>query len=177
MSKVGDGVTFGAILRDVLNASGGNWDKCVARVASGGRGKSPHVIVICSGANRCVELLKSVREELEKSSHANKGSMKMTSHSHLLKLWSRHMDMDEQCARLQQGGVGVACGTPNRINKLFVEGKLNVKRTKLVIIDCWANVKGQTVFNVVETRADLLAFLALACVKRMKKGKMKMALL
>ncbi len=65
-------------------------------------------------------------------------------------------------------------GTPNRIAKLFEDESLTLGHTGLLVVDCQANPKQQTVFTLPETAADLYALLAL-CLKRLGKGTLKIA--
>ena len=65
-------------------------------------------------------------------------------------------------------------GTPNRVGKLFADESLTLSHTALLVVDCQANAKQQTVFSLPETAADLCALLAL-CLKRLAKGSLKIA--
>jgi hypothetical protein len=60
------------------------------------------------------------------------------------------------------------------VAKLFEDESLTLGHTGLLVIDCQANAKQQTVFTLPETAADLYALLAL-CLKRLAKGKLKIA--
>lgn len=86
------------------------------------------------------------------------------------------MKLEEQTSYLASHYVGAAVGTPNRVFKLVEENALSLKHTTLLVIDSSPNVKGQTIFNLPETKTDLVGLLATSCAKAMKKG-MKICLL
>jgi protein CMS1 len=90
------------------------------------------------------------------------------------KLWAKHLDVAEQKQHLASYYVGVAVGTPNRVRKLVQDESITLSNTDLIVIDCEANVKRQTIFTLPETALDLFAFLAV-CLKRLGKGKLRIA--
>ncbi len=120
------------------------------------------VLVLSIGAVRCVELIQQLRPPLGPEA------------APVCKLWSKHMDIEEQKRYLATHFVGVAVGTPNRICKLIQDESLTLSNTALIVIDCQPNAKMQTIFTLPETAVDLYAFLAV-CLKRLAKGKLKIA--
>ena len=125
--------------------------------------KTCRVLVLSAGALRCVDVVNEVRGV------AGAGAPSVA------KLWAKHMEVEEQKRHLATHYVGVGCGTPNRVAKLFEDESLTLHNTALLVVDCHANAKQQTVFTLPETAADLLAFLTAATLKRLCKGKLKIA--
>ena len=83
--------------------------------------------------------------------------------------------VEDQKAYLDSHYVGIGCGTPNRVAKLVENDALKLSSTALLVIDCQPNVKQQTIFDLPETKADLIAFIAAHCGERLASGEMKLA--
>ncbi|KAJ1847022.1 cms1 ribosomal small subunit [Coemansia sp. RSA 2703] len=122
----------------------------VKTVVSAGKAKNkimlgaPQVLVICSSALRVIELLKVLRPL---------SSPKRP----VLKLFSRHVKLEEHKKLLAKSPVDIAVGTPNRVLKLLSDKDLKVNRLKLVIIDCWQDDKMRVVVDMDDTRKDLFS--------------------
>ncbi|KAJ2899610.1 hypothetical protein IWW38_000912 [Coemansia aciculifera] len=109
---------------------------------------APQVLVICSSALRVIELVKRLRPVSQKRG--------------VMKLFSRHLKIEEQQKALGSAAVDVAVGTPNRILKLLTGdgksgGALKVNRLRLVVVDCWQDEKMRVVVDMDDTRKDLFA--------------------
>ncbi|KAJ2840695.1 cms1 ribosomal small subunit [Coemansia sp. 'formosensis'] len=103
---------------------------------------APQVLVICSSALRVIDLVKRLRPVSKRG---------------VLKLFSRHIKIDDQKKTLKTTAVDIAVGTPNRILKLLTEDALKVNRLRLVVIDCWQDDKMRVVIDMDDTRKDLFA--------------------
>jgi len=107
--------------------------------------KSPMVLVLCVSARRCVALLKAL------------ASLKV----HCLKLFAKHLNVDEQLHLLRTQACGIAVGTPNRILKLCEEEDgLCLDSTQAVVLDGHENDKGFTVCTLPDTIPDLANFIS-----------------
>ncbi|KAJ2084070.1 cms1 ribosomal small subunit [Coemansia sp. RSA 988] len=120
----------------------------LARTAVSVKGKNkvtygaPQLLVLCSSALRVLELVKRLRPISQRAT---------------LKLFSRHIKIDEHKTMLKSTAVDIAVGTPNRVRKLMEEGDLKVNRLKLVVIDCWQDNKMRVLVDMDDTRNDLFA--------------------
>lgn len=105
-----------------------------------GKGQGLRFLFVCSGALRCIEVIKSL-----KSTHR------------ALKLFARHMKADEQINQLASGKFNVGVGTPARINKIILEmGDKALENCLLVILDAsFVDVKKQTVLSMDSCKADV----------------------
>lgn len=125
---------------------------------AGAARKTSRVLVLAT-TGRCVELLGQLRALL--------GPAAATA-----KLWARHMDADEQRKHLASHYAGLAVGTPNRVRTLMQDESFTLSNTAMIVFDCQADQKGQTLFSLPDTAPDMWALLAV-CVKRMCKGKLR----
>lgn len=123
------------------------------------------VLVVSYGALRCVQLINEIRGQINDDAAPT-----------VAKLWSKHLKIEEQKTYLNTHYAGVGCGTPSRIAKLCEDG-LDLDRTRLVVIDCQANVKDQTIFTLPETKADVISWIAAECFPRMMAGKMRLVMM
>ncbi|KAJ2721536.1 hypothetical protein GGI07_003889 [Coemansia sp. Benny D115] len=104
---------------------------------------APQVLVLCSSALRAVDLVRRLRP--------------VSPRRNVLKLFSKHMKIDQQRKVLKENAVDVAVGTPNRILKLLEDGDLKVNRLRLVLFDCWQDEKMRVLVDMDDTRKDLFA--------------------
>ncbi|KAJ7530038.1 hypothetical protein O6H91_15G075900 [Diphasiastrum complanatum] len=100
---------------------------------------SPALLVICSSANRCVNLLRGMRA--------------FSSKCKPVKLFAKHIKIEEQTEALK-GHTNIGAGTPNRIKKLMDMGALGLSRLEVVILDMEKDAKGLTLFTVPEVREE-----------------------
>ena len=115
--------------------------------------------VLCSSATRAAEALQELRRAGARST---------------AKLWARHLRAEEQRAALAQRFVGVAAGTPGRVRQLWEEESFAPSHTQLLVLDCRPDANGHTLFSAPDSAAELLPLLLL-CLKRLHKGKLKIA--
>ncbi|CAM9242100.1 unnamed protein product [Chrysoparadoxa australica] len=105
---------------------------------------SPPVIVVCSGARRCMEVIKALA----------------TFRCSVLKLFAKHMNVEEQAKMLRKSKFSLAVGTPGRIKRLAETGALSLKATQLLVLDLEKNVKGFSVLDIKGVAEDLCGMLA-----------------
>ncbi|XP_024378112.1 uncharacterized protein [Physcomitrium patens] len=119
------------------------WKESLCTVDKDGDAGSPVVLVLCSSAIRCVELLRGMKAFIGKVKPA--------------KLFAKHIKVDEQVALLKEH-VNIAAGTPNRVRKLIDIGALGTSCLRLIILDMHADAKGLTILSVPQVMAEFWEF-------------------
>jgi len=107
--------------------------------------QSPMVLIVCVSARRAVSILKDV------------SSLNVRA----VKLFAKHMCIEDQTLMLKKNAYGIAVGTPNRLLKLFetrgsddcIDGTnaLSLALTEVVIVDSWEDNKRFTVCTMNDT--------------------------
>lgn len=115
------------------------WKESLCNVDKAGDPGSPVVLVLCSSAIRCVELLRGMKAFIGKVKPA--------------KLFAKHIKVEEQVTLLKEH-VNIAAGTPNRVRKLIDIGAMGTGRLRLVILDMHADAKGLTILSVPQVMAE-----------------------
>eukprot|EP00249_Psilotum_nudum_P007349 c20494_g1_i3 orf=460-1212(-) len=100
---------------------------------------SPALLILCSSAMRCVELLKALRN--------------LTKECRAAKLFAKHIKVDEQVSTLE-GYVNIAAGTPNRVKKLLDLGALGLGRLSVLFVDMNKDAKGLTLLTVPQVKME-----------------------
>ncbi|KAK9206041.1 hypothetical protein WN943_016312 [Citrus x changshan-huyou] len=100
---------------------------------------SPAVLIISSSALRSIELLKGLRS--------------LTKECHAVKLFSKHMKVEEQVSLLKNR-VNFAGGTPSRIKKLIDIEALGLSRLSVIVLDMHTDVKGYSLFTLPQVRDE-----------------------
>ncbi|KAG6582088.1 Protein CMSS1, partial [Cucurbita argyrosperma subsp. sororia] len=100
---------------------------------------SPAVLIISTSAIRAIELLKGFRS--------------LTQECHAVKLFSKHMKIEEQ-VELLKNRVNIASGTPSRIKKLIDIEALGLSRLAVVVLDIQPDVKGYSLFSLPQVRDE-----------------------
>mmetsp|Transcript_17362 Transcript_17362/g.22880 ORF Transcript_17362/g.22880 Transcript_17362/m.22880 type:complete len:328 (-) Transcript_17362:318-1301(-) len=100
---------------------------------------SPRVLIICSGARRCVQLLKTVA----------------VFRCPAAKLFAKHMKIQEQ-QKILKKCPPIAVGTPSRLLKLASLGALTFESTEIIIFDMGKDVKNFTVLDIHGVKEDLM---------------------
>ncbi|KAH8971790.1 hypothetical protein BDL97_02G160700 [Sphagnum fallax] len=118
---------------------GPTWREALCEEARVGDPGSPVILVLCSSAIRCVELLRGMKMFTSKCKPA--------------KLFAKHIKLEEQISLLEKH-VNIAAGTPNRVRKLMDIGALGLGRLCLVVVDLHCDAKGLTVLSVPQVMRD-----------------------
>lgn len=105
--------------------------------------KSPMIIIHCVSARRCVAVLKAI------------SSLKIR----CVKLFAKHIDLEDQIAQLSSTPFPVGIGTPNRISKLCLDGALSLQSTELIFIDGHEDSKAFTVLTLNDTALEMAKFI------------------
>ncbi|KAI3635195.1 hypothetical protein MIR68_006761 [Amoeboaphelidium protococcarum] len=104
-------------------------------------------IILCSGALRCIEVIKQCKAQKLKTA----------------KCFARHMKVDEQLNYISASAVDVAVGTPNRVLQLLNKNAFdNVDK---IIIDMNKDVKDRTILDLPECKRDLVLLLSSCCTR------------
>eukprot|EP00993_Chasmostoma_nieuportense_P006512 NODE_7147_length_462_cov_30.262687_g6981_i0.p1 GENE.NODE_7147_length_462_cov_30.262687_g6981_i0~~NODE_7147_length_462_cov_30.262687_g6981_i0.p1 ORF type:complete len:153 (-),score=63.50 NODE_7147_length_462_cov_30.262687_g6981_i0:3-395(-) len=104
---------------------------------------SPYVMILCSSAIRCCEVLRELRQ------------LQDTNSNPVLKLFAKHMKVPQQAYQLQKAWVCVVVGTAQRMGELCEEGSLKLDALKFVVVDMWRNQKDM---NLLEIKPGNLQF-------------------
>ncbi|KAG0588712.1 hypothetical protein KC19_2G263800 [Ceratodon purpureus] len=115
------------------------WKESLCNVDKTGDAGSPVVLVLCSSAIRCVELLRGMKAFIGKVKPA--------------KLFAKHIKVEEQVTLLKEH-VNIAAGTPNRVRKLIDIGAMGTGRLRLIILDMHADAKGLTILSVPQVMTE-----------------------
>ena len=94
--------------------------------------QSPKVCVITRSAKRACDIIKAISPLRIRA----------------VKLFAKHMKLEEQVNLLRSGGYPIGVGTPNRILKLAQRGSLNFSKTSLIIFDLNPNEMSFHVLNM-----------------------------
>ncbi|XP_044298674.1 protein CMSS1 isoform X2 [Varanus komodoensis] len=121
------------------------------------------MLVICSSALRCLELIKSIT--------AFKGDGK------IMKLFAKHIKIQEQMKMLEKSVIHVGVGTPGRIKALVEQDGLNLTPLKYLILDWnWRDQKLRRLVDIPEIRKETIELLELGLIKLCREGSVKLGL-
>ncbi|CAL5210354.1 unnamed protein product [Lathyrus oleraceus] len=127
---------------DVKASFGESWRKvlCESEVVEGKiSAGSPSVLVVSYSALRSIHLLKGFRSVTKQCSS--------------VKLFSKHIKLQEQISLLKNR-VNIASGTPSRIKKLIDIEALGLSRLKVLVLDIHPDVKGFSLFTLPQVRDE-----------------------
>lgn len=112
-------------------------------------------IIIAPSAERSIEIIKSLKENIIPNKIHNKERCKTV--SKIIKLWSRHIKPKEQLELINRRESLFGVGTPNRIYKLFTLNGFSIcKRLKFIIIDLsYLDSKSRKMLDIPEVEKDL----------------------
>ncbi|PPD85763.1 hypothetical protein GOBAR_DD17304 [Gossypium barbadense] len=111
---------------------------------------SPAVLVVAPSALRSIELL---RKGLKNLFCSSRGMRTLTKECHAVKLFSKHMKIDEQVSLLMNR-VNIASGTPSRIKKLIDIEALGLSRLSVLLVDIHTDVKGYSLLTLPQVRDE-----------------------
>ncbi|XP_061484218.1 protein CMSS1 isoform X2 [Rhineura floridana] len=125
--------------------------------------KSVVMLIICSSALRCLELIKSIT--------AFKGDGKV------MKLFAKHIKIQEQVKMLDKGVIHVGIGTPGRIKALIEQDGLSMTSLKYLILDWnWRDQKLRRLVDIPEIRKETIELLEMGLIKLCREGSVKLGL-
>ncbi|XP_077991760.1 protein CMSS1-like [Glandiceps talaboti] len=139
-----------------------NWTKLVSSEKYK-RTNSPIILVITSSAKRAVELN---REAVE-----FKGKCKT------VKLFAKHMKVEEQEKYLNEHKVHFGVGTPHRITTLLESKSLHLRYLKYIILDWnWRDIKSKRLIDIPDIKKVFLELLLKSLIPHVQTSKAKFGL-
>ncbi|GAA6025330.1 hypothetical protein JCM11491_000394 [Sporobolomyces phaffii] len=132
---------------------------------------SPRIIVLSGAALRVADLCRQVKSFKVKQKDGNVIDVG--------KLFAKHFKLNEHAEYLEKTYVGIAVGTPNRIEKLLNEtDSLKLTHLSHLILDTThLDAKKRSLMDLPDARGDLFKLLGCAKVMdRLREGKMKLVL-
>ncbi|XP_078118369.1 protein CMSS1 isoform X1 [Sander vitreus] len=121
------------------------------------------LLIVCSSALRTIELIKQLT--------AFKGEAKA------LKLFAKHIKIEEQVKLLQKGVTHIGVGTPGRISALIEKDGLGLQALRYVVLDWnWRDQKLRRMVDVPEVKLDFMKLLESGILNGCKEDKIKIGL-
>nr|XP_020465156.1 protein CMSS1 isoform X2 [Monopterus albus] len=121
------------------------------------------LLIICSSALRAIELIKQLT--------TFKGEAKA------VKLFAKHIKIEEQVKLLQKGVTHIGVGTPGRIHALLEKEGLNLQALRYLVLDWnWRDQKLRRMVDIPEVKLDLMKLLEIGILKGCRENKIKIGL-
>ncbi|XP_068186188.1 protein CMSS1 [Antennarius striatus] len=121
------------------------------------------LLVVCSSALRTIELIKQLT--------TFKGAAKA------IKLFAKHIKIEEQVKLLQKGVTHIGVGTPGRIGALVEKEGLNLRALRYLVLDWnWRDQKLRRMVDIPEVRLDFLKLLQSGILNGCREDKIKLGL-
>uniref|UniRef100_A0A8C5KS19 Cms small ribosomal subunit 1 n=1 Tax=Jaculus jaculus TaxID=51337 RepID=A0A8C5KS19_JACJA len=125
--------------------------------------KSVLMLVICSSAVRALELIRSLT--------AFRGDGKV------MKLFAKHIKVQEQVKLLEKHVVHLGVGTPGRIKELIKQGALHLNPLKYLVFDWnWRDQKLRRMMDIPEIRKEVFELLDMGVLSLCKSESLKLGL-
>ncbi|KAI4548472.1 hypothetical protein MG293_000802 [Ovis ammon polii] len=125
--------------------------------------KSVLMLIICGSAIRALELIRSMT--------AFKGDSKV------IKLFAKHIKVQEQVKLLEKRVVHLGVGTPGRIKELIKQGGLHLNPLKFLIFDWnWRDQKLRRMMDIPEIRKEVFELLEMGVLSLCKTESLKLGL-
>ncbi|KAJ8256244.1 hypothetical protein COCON_G00201080 [Conger conger] len=125
--------------------------------------RSLALLIVCSSALRTIELIKLLT--------AFKGEAKV------IKLFAKHIKVEEQVKILGKAVTHICVGTPGRIKALMEKDGLSLKGLRYLVLDWnWRDQKQRRMVDVPEVKGDLLKLLEAGIMKGCQDGGIKLGL-
>uniref|UniRef100_UPI0037E71861 protein CMSS1 isoform X2 n=1 Tax=Semicossyphus pulcher TaxID=241346 RepID=UPI0037E71861 len=121
------------------------------------------LLIVCSSALRTIELIKQLT--------TFKGEAKA------IKLFAKHIKVEEQVKLLQKGVTHIGVGTPGRISALIEKDGLNLQALRYVVLDWnWRDQKLRRMVDIPEIKLDFMKLLESGILSGCKEDKVKIGL-
>nr|XP_058920857.1 protein CMSS1 isoform X6 [Kogia breviceps] len=125
--------------------------------------KSILMLIICGSAIRALELIRSMT--------AFRGDSKV------MKLFAKHIKIQEQVKLLEKRVVHLGVGTPGRIKELIKQGGLNLNPLKFLVFDWnWRDQKLRRMMDIPEIRKEVFEILEMGVLSLCKTESLKLGL-
>ncbi|XP_072369606.1 protein CMSS1 isoform X4 [Scyliorhinus torazame] len=121
------------------------------------------MLILCSSALRALEMIRLIT--------AFKGDCKT------LKLFAKHIKVEEQIKWLSKGVIHLGVGTPGRVRNLIDRDGLSLQSVKYVILDWnWRDQKLRRLIDIPEVKQETLKLLETCIIPACKSGPVKLGL-
>eukprot|EP00066_Takifugu_rubripes_P017835 XP_011607101.1 PREDICTED: protein CMSS1 [Takifugu rubripes] len=121
------------------------------------------LLIVCSSALRAIELLKQLT--------TFKGAAKT------IKLFAKHIKIEEQVKLLQKGVTHIGVGTPGRVSALIENDGLNLKSLRYLVLDWnWRDQKLRRMVDIPEIKLDFMKMMESGILKGSKEDVIKIGL-
>ncbi|XP_070693751.1 protein CMSS1 isoform X2 [Pempheris klunzingeri] len=121
------------------------------------------LLIVCSSALRTIELIKQLT--------TFKGEAKA------IKLFAKHIKIEEQVKLLQKGVTHIGVGTPGRISALIEREGLNLQALKYLVLDWnWRDQKLRRMLDIPEIKLDFMKLLESGILNGCKEDRVKIGL-
>ncbi|XP_037065569.1 protein CMSS1 isoform X1 [Peromyscus leucopus] len=128
-----------------------------------GEKKSVLMLILCSSAVRALELIRSLT--------AFKGDAKV------MKLFAKHIKVQEQVKLLEKRVIHLGVGTPGRIKELVKQDGLNLNPLKFLVFDWnWRDQKLRRMMDIPEIRKEVFELLDMGVFSLCKSESLKLGL-
>ncbi|XP_033067383.1 protein CMSS1 isoform X5 [Trachypithecus francoisi] len=125
--------------------------------------KSVLMLIVCSSATRALELIRSMT--------AFRGDSKV------IKLFAKHIKVQEQVKLLEKCVVHLGVGTPGRIKELVKQGGFNLNPLKFLVFDWnWRDQKLRRMMDIPEIRKEVFELLEMGVLGLCKSESLKLGL-
>ena len=124
------------------------------------RDKSPNVIILSASALRATDVIKHVSPF----------------HCKVLKLFARHLKVEDQTELLAKQFHPLAIGTPGRVKKLLEINALSLAHTTHLVIDMHRDSKNMTVLELKDTVKEVIDIVQFYALPRLNNGTLKLVL-
>nr|XP_017453422.1 protein CMSS1 isoform X1 [Rattus norvegicus] len=125
--------------------------------------KSVLMLILCSSAVRALELIRSLT--------AFKGDAKV------MKLFAKHIKVQEQVKLLEKRAIHLGVGTPGRIKELVKQDGLNLNPLKFLVFDWnWRDQKLRRMMDIPEIRKEVFELLDMGVFSLCKSDSLKLGL-
>lgn len=125
--------------------------------------KSVLMLILCSSAVRALELIRSLT--------AFRGDAKV------MKLFAKHIKVQEQVKLLEKRVIHLGVGTPGRIKELVKQDGLNLNPLKFLVFDWnWRDQKLRRMMDIPEIRKEVFELLDMGVFSLCKSESLKLGL-
>ncbi|XP_076857549.1 protein CMSS1 [Brachyhypopomus gauderio] len=121
------------------------------------------LLIICGSALRTIELIKQLT--------TFKGEAKV------LKLFARHIKVEEQLKLLSKGVTHIGVGTPGRVNVLIQKEGLHLQALRYLVVDWnYRDQKQRKMMDVPEVKGEFVRLMETGIIKKCQEGAVKIGL-
>ncbi|XP_063304992.1 protein CMSS1 isoform X1 [Pelobates fuscus] len=147
-------------LSSYLNQSCPKWAKLSKKHTEK---KSILLLVVCSSAHRTLELIKLI--------NAFRGGTKV------LKLFAKHIKIQDHIKQLEKNVIHIGVGTPGRIKALIEQDGLSLECLKYLVLDWnWRDQKLRRMVDIPEVKKEVLELLESGLLSSCRAGSVKLGL-